>query len=223
MNCLEFRRAVLTDPRRLDAAAAAHAGQCAACKEFLAGSLHTEALLVDALRVRVPAGLHARLLERMAGGRRLRWAALAASLLAAAVIAFFAISPRPDPLALAAIDFVVLEEAQSIADAKPTNWQTLLRVTREMGVSLPEELGEMRYVCLYPFSGGPAHHLLVKTPHGKVTLLLIPDRAPGARTVASARGLEALIAPALKGGIAIVGDSWRSIQRVESLLTPGRA
>lgn len=221
MNCLEFRRVALADPRRLGAEAAAHAEQCAACKEFFVHALEAETRLAAALRVPVPEGLRARLLDRTAAARRPRWLAVAAGLLAAIAIAFALGWPRNDAMALAGIDFVVFEEAQSIADAKPTDPGVLGRVAREMGVSLPEQLGEINYVCLYPFVGGAAYHLLVKTPFGKVTLLLLPERPLASRAVAAARGLKAAIVPAAVGSIVIIGESGRSIGRVETLLKTG--
>jgi len=219
VNCLELRRAVLADPRRVDTQAMQHAEQCAGCMEFLGQALQSEAKLASALRVAVPEGLRARLLDRTAASRRpVRWLALAASLLVAAAIAFFIGSPKPDPLALAGINFVVFEEAQAIADAKPADPAVFARVAREMGLSLPEQLGEVNYICFYPFAAGAAHHALVKTPLGKVTLLLIPERPLAARAIAAAYGLEAAIVPAAVGAIVIIGESGRSIGRVETLL-----
>lgn len=219
MNCLEFRRTALADPRRLDAEAASHLEQCAVCREFHARGLESESRLAAALRVTVPDGLRARVLDRTAAARRPHgWLALAASVLAAIAIAFFVASPADDPLALQGIDFVVFEEAQSIADAKPTDPAVLARVAREMGVSLPEQLGEIHYVCVYPFVAGAAHHLLVKSPLGKVTLLLIPDRTAAARASGAAHGFEAAVLPARAGSIIIIGETGRSIARVETLL-----
>ena len=219
MNCLEFRGAILADPCRLGVQVAEHAGHCAGCKEFVARTLDDEALLARALRVAVPEGLHARVLERTTAGRsRARWLALAASVVVAVAIALAAGWTRDDELALAGIDFVVFEEAQSITDATPTDWNALVRVAREMGVSLPEQLGEMHYVCVYPFSAGAAHHLLVTTPLGKVTLLLIPDRPLAARAAGAAYGLNAAVLPVAKGAIVIISDSPRSIRRTETLL-----
>ena len=139
----------------------------------------------------------------------------------AAALGFLLGTPRSDPLALAAIDFVVFDEAHAIAVAKPPEMQVLVDISRRMRVSLSDQLGEIRYICLYPFAGGGAHHLLVTTPLGKVTLLLMPDRAPPARTAANARGLRAAIVPATAGSVAIIGESSRSIRRVETLLRSG--
>lgn len=221
MNCLELRRAVLADPRRLAGDAARHAEQCTACKEFVSHSLEFEARLAEALRMPVPQGLAGRLLERRPVAPRPRWLALAASLLAAVALALALGWPRSDKMALAGIEFVVFDEAQSIADAKPTDMRALDRVARDLGVSLPVELGEIHYVCVYPFVAGAAHHLLLKSPLGKVTLLLIPGRAAPARAAAAAYGLEAAVLPAVAGSIVIIGESARSIGRVETLLKSG--
>ena len=219
MNCLEFRRIALADPRRLEAEAAGHAERCAGCKDFLVRSLEAEARLARALRVPVPRGLRARLLDRSAFPRRpLRRLALAAGLVIAVAITLVIGWPRNDPLALAGIDFVMFEEAQAIADAKPTDAAVLARVAHHMGVSLPEQLGEVRYVGTCPFAGTTAYHVLVKSPLGKVTLLLVPERPLASRAVASAHGLEAAIVPAVAGSVAIIGGSGRSISRVETLL-----
>lgn len=224
MSCLEFRRAVTVDPRRLDADARTHAETCVACREFLARSLEFEDRLASALKIPLPPGLSERIARAATvPSSSTRWFALAASLILAIALAAVLAWPRDDPLALAGIDFVVFEEAQSVADARPTDWNVLVRVAGEMGVSLPAQLGELHYVCNYPFSGGRAHHLLVKTPLGKVTLLLIPDRPLAARAAAAAYGLEASILPAAKGGVVIIGDSVRSIQRAETLLRSRRS
>lgn len=210
---------VLADPRRPGAEAAAHAVECAGCKEFMVRTLDEEAQFDRALRVAVPEGLHARLLDRVAAARsRPRWLALAASVVVAMGVALAIGWTRTDELVLAGIDFVVFEEAQSITDAAPTDWNVLAGAVREMGVSLPRDLGEMHYVCVYPFAAGAAHHLLVKTPLGKLTLLLIPDRASAFRVAGAAYGLNAAVLPAGKGTVIIIGASARSVQRAEMLL-----
>ncbi len=221
MNYLEFRRAVLVDPRRPGGEASSHAERCPSCREFLLHLLEIEEQLAAALRVGVPQGLSARLLDRMRAPRRSRWLALAASLLAAAAIALALGWPRSDAMALAGIDFVVFDEAQAIVKAKPTDMKVLAAVARNMGVALPGQLGDIYYVCVYPFVSGPAHHVLVKSPLGKVTLLLIPGRPLAVRAAGEAYGLQAAVLPAAEGSIIVIGESARSIGRVETLLKSG--
>lgn len=219
MNCLEFRRVALAEPRRLEAEAARHAEQCDACKEFLVRALEDEARLARALRVRAPQGLRARLLDRTAAARRSRGIlALAASLLAAVAIALVLAWPRNDPLALAGIDFVVFEEAQAILEAKPADPGELRQVAAQLGVALPAQLGELRYIGPCPFQGSTGQHAVVKTAFGKATLMLLPDRPLASRAVASAHGLEAVVVPAAGGSVAIISGSSRSLEHIEMLL-----
>jgi hypothetical protein len=220
MNCLDFRRAVMVDPGRLDPEARAHAAGCAGCREFLARSLEFEDRLAGSLKVPVPPGLGGRLARAATASSRgaARWYGLAASIVAAIVLAAALAWPHNDPLALAGIDFVVFEESQAIADAKPADAGALRRVAREMGVSLPAQLGEVRYIGTCPFAGTTAHHVLVKSPLGKVTLLLIPEQPLASRVAASARGLEAAVVPAAAGSVAIIAGSARGIARAETLL-----
>jgi hypothetical protein len=219
MNCLEFRRDALADPRRLEAETAKHAEECVPCKEFLVRALEDEARLAQALRVRVPEGLRARLLERTAAARRSRGIyALAASLLVAVAIVLALGWPRNDPLALAGIDFVVFEEAQAILEAKPADPDQLRRVAAQLGIALPAQLGDLRYVGPCPFQGSTGQHAVVKTAFGKATLMLLPGRPIEARAVAAARGLQAVVVPAKDGSVAIISGSSQSLAHVEMLL-----
>lgn len=219
MDCLEFRRIVLADPRRLGAEVATHASQCVACREFRAHTLELEDALAAALRIETPHDLPARLLDGTARVRHpRRWLALAASLLLAVALILLLGVPRDDALALKAIDFVVFDEAQAVVVAKPQDVRVLEEVSRKMHVSLPDALGAIHYVCVYPFAGGGAHHLLVETPLGKVTVLLMPESPYASSASAAARGLHAAILPTAAGSVAIIGESSRSIERVESLL-----
>jgi len=222
MSCLEFRRAVTADPRRLGREAHAHAESCAACREVLSRTLELEARLETELRFPVGAELVTRMLQRIAPRRSpVRWYALAASLLAAVAVAASVALLRDDPLARAGIDFVLYEEAQAIIDAKPADAAVLRRVATGLGVTLPGQLGEIRYIGTCPFAGATAHHVVVKTPLGKSTLLLLPERSLASRLAASANGLRAAIVPVRGGAVAIVSPSARGIARIEALLKSG--
>lgn len=222
MTCLELRRAAMLDPRRLDTEALAHVERCDACREFLARSLELEAQFENTLRTPVPHGLEARAVRNALDAPRIsRRHALAAGLALAAAAGAGLLWKRDDPLALAGIDFGVFEEAQAIADAGPADATVLARVVREIGVSLPAQLGDVRYIGTCPFVGTTAHHVLVKSPLGKVTLLLIPAWPLASRAVASARGLEAAVVPAAAGFVAIIASTAQGIVRAETLIKSG--
>ncbi len=89
MNCLDFRREKLADPRRLSAEALAHLNDCAACRGFAAEINENEARLAAALDVPAPEGLAERVILRSKTQTRLspRLWAMAANLLIGAVLA----------------------------------------------------------------------------------------------------------------------------------------
>ena len=54
MNCLEFRREKLADPRRLSREALAHIGECAACRGFAIEVNENEERIAAALAASSP-------------------------------------------------------------------------------------------------------------------------------------------------------------------------
>lgn len=222
MNCLDLRRAVMIDPRRVEPALLEHAQRCAACGDFLAQAIEMERELDAMLEVPVAGELRSRVFaEALSGPQRSRRYALAAGLALGVALGTGLLWSRDDPLALAGIDFVIFEEAQAILDAKPAERATLDRVVQRLGMMRPDVFGDVRYVGTCPFGGGMAHHVVIKTAHGKATLLLMPDHPLAKRLVAKARGLESVVAPLPGGSVAIVADSARSVERIESMLKAG--
>ncbi|HSJ98521.1 MAG TPA: DUF3379 family protein [Myxococcota bacterium] len=224
MNCLDFRREALADPRGLTGEAEAHAAQCPPCSQFRSEAAGLDKQLHAGFAVPVPEGLAQRVAAnaRAAGeGSRRRFLALAASLVLGTGIGAGAyIARRDDPLALAGIDFVIDEEVNAILRSKPPDPSALRRVARTLEVDLPPQLGEMRYIGICPFQGTIAHHVVVITPRGKATLLLLPERPVDARARASSRGLRAVVLPAGPGSLAIIGGS-SGLERIERMVRHG--
>lgn len=224
MNCLEFRREVLVHPRRLSDEARAHAAPCATCSQFQVETLELDDQIHAGLFVAVPEGFAERIARNAMQGSlhsRRRFMALAASLvLATAVGTGVYVVGRDDPLARAGIDFVVDKEVDAILSSKPADPSALRRVALALNVELPKEIGEVRYIGICPFQGTIAHHVVIMTPQGKVTLLLLPERAVGQKASASARGLRAVVVPAGAGSMAIIADA-SNLQRIEHMVVRG--
>lgn len=212
----------MVDPQRIDAALLEHAEHCETCREFLSQAREMETQLEAMLDVPVPQELRARVFAEAVGApRRSRRYALAAGVALGVAAGIGLLWKRDDPLALAGIEFVIFEEAQAILDAKPADRATLDRVVHKLRVMKPDHFGQAVYVGTCPFGGGMAHHVVIKTAHGKVTLLLMPEHGRAERGAASARGLEAVVTPATGGSVAIIADSARSVERIESMLNAG--
>lgn len=192
MNCLEFRREVLVDPHRPSREAEAHAANCATCSQFRAEALKLDDQIRAGLSVPVPDGFAERIARgATAGSIQPRRHFMAASLvLATAIGTGVYIVERDDPLARAGIDFVVDQEVNAILRSKPSDPSALHKVARALNVEIPPQVGEVRYVGICRFQGTIAHHVVIMTPDGKATLLLLPERSVGAKVRASARGLR---------------------------------
>lgn len=221
MNCIDFRREVLAQPLRLAPQAREHAAECPACRAFIERQRDQEAALFEALRVPVPEGLPDRIL--LASGirrRRAPWIwAMAASLVAAAGLALLVPALSGRSLADEAIEHV-LHEPQSFRVA--TSHPQALLPTRlaSQGVRLASALGEVTYAVLCPTAAGKAHHLVVATAAGPVTLLLLPaDDTPRRRALVESDGMTAIALPAARGSIAIVAPTRALALDVERALS----
>lgn len=221
MNCLGVRREILVDPDHLSGEARAHAAECALCSQFHAESEKLDELVLAGLSVPVPEGLAQRVARNAMAGdgdSRRRFMALAASLvLATAVGTGVYVNDRDDPLARAGIDFVIDEEVNAILRSKPADPAALQTAVRTLNVELAPQIGEVRYIGTCPFQGTTAHHVVIITPQGKATLLLLPERPVEERARASARGLRAVVVPLGPGSMAIIGNA-PGLQRVERMV-----
>lgn len=225
MNCIEARGRVLVQPGRCDVDLNNHIRACPGCAAFARRATDLEQRIGIAIAVSVPRELPSVVAEatlRAYGRQRRRFIATAAAAGAAALGAgLAAIRARDDAEALAAIDFVVDEEANAILSADPPDPAALRRVAAVLGIRLPAQLGELRYIGTCPFMGAIAHHIIAATAYGKVTLLLMPGHDIDGRKSARARGLRAVVCPARAGCLAIIGESARGISRVVEMLLAG--
>lgn len=211
MNCLEFRREKLADPRRLPDAAQAHASGCAACAAFALEVDGSEREIERALETPVPEGLAERILFRSRTPRR-SWRAwaVAASVLAAFVAGFHAGVSRQTGdagvYARLAIEHVALEP-ESFTSAEPADAKAFREAVREFGGTLKALPGRMVYFERCPDEEGMVWHAVFETQQGPATLILVPGkRLPRAEAAATARW-SALAEPVRGGYYAIVTGS----------------
>jgi hypothetical protein len=221
INCLEFRRLKLADPRRMGEEGQAHANECPACLAFARSVDESEAALERALAAPVPEGLADRVLLRQGGRRRAsRWAyALAASFVLAVTAGVFVATRETDSANHARIAIEhVLEEPQSLTSFYNADPERLSAIVREFGGTLREPLGRVRYIKLCPVEQGSGWHIVFEAPQGLATLILVPDRPIGAAATASLGRFTARVEPVRGGYYALVTDSAGSTSEVGKLL-----
>ncbi len=220
MNCLEFRRRKLADPRRLNPEAAAHLAACAACRDFAIEVNENEERLAAALHVPVPEGLADRvILARKAGARfapRL-WA------LAASVVLSFGIGAhqwrdyRSPDYARLAIEHL-LEEPESLTDMRIADPELLRQVVHNFGGTLEALPGRVRFMRLCPVPEGTGWHIVFETEYGLATLILVPRRMQAEVAHATVAGWNALARPAGQGHYAVIASSPEALAKVDALL-----
>jgi Protein of unknown function (DUF3379) len=208
MNCLEYRRSKLSDPRRLPAEAQAHELECAQCARFAREVDDTDASVAEALAVRVPEGLAERVLLRRRPARW-RWTpwALGAGLALAVAAVVHPFKPNAsEQYARLAIEHVVMEP-ESLTTERGNDPTVVGAALRSFGGTMKEPIGPVRYVRLCPVEGGTGLHIVFETPEGLATLILVPDKRIAAAAVADAAGWDALVQPAPRGYYAVVTAS----------------
>ncbi len=221
MNCLEFRRLKLAEPKLTSEEARAHASECPACLAFSRSVDESEAALDRALAVPVPEGLADRILLRQGARRQAgRWAyALAASLIVAVTAGVFVATRETDSAKHARIAIEhVLEEPQSLTTVHNADPERFATIVREFGGNLKEPLGRVRYIKLCPVEQGQGWHIVFETPRGLATLILVPDRPIAAAATASLGRYTARVEPVHGGYYALVTDSAGAISEVGELL-----
>ncbi len=222
MNCLEFRRDKLADPRRLSREALAHMSDCPACRGFAIDVDENEARLAAALEVPVPEGLAERIIMRRKTQTRLspRLGMLAASL---ALTFAFGLHQWKDfgsqDYARLAIEHV-MHEPESFTTVRSADPELFRRVMHTFGGELQASLGRIRYMKLCPVPEGTGWHIVFETGDGRLaTLILIPaKRMKTAAEQAQVGGWSAVARPGGQGFYAVIADSPENLARADELI-----
>ncbi len=215
MNCLEFRREKLADPRRLSSEAQAHAGGCPTCTAFSREVEEIERALDSALLAPVPEGLADRIIfqSRKPLPSWRVWALAATILVAVAVgLAFWSTEKGAQEYARLAIEHVLVEP-ESLTTVRNADPDAFRAVVQNFGGSVKDLPGPIRYIRLCPIEDGFGWHVVFDTPEGPATLFIVPAKAPKAVQSVSAGGLFASVHPVQGGYYAIVTGSQASTSR----------
>lgn len=218
-TCLDFRRDKLARPRELPAEADLHLADCPQCQAWARRADAIEARITDTLNVPVPDGLADRVLLRTRTHRRppWPWMALAASLMVALALSVLQYHERlgAQPglsLAQAALEHAreepIERELHRVSDLGqfPT-------VLANFGGKIEAPLAPVRYLHLCPIKGhGMGWHVVYATPHGDVTLLLVPAKADGPEVeTLEVEGMQVRVQRAGKGYFAIIAHDKASL------------
>ena len=215
MNCLDYRRNLLSGDAE-NRVMKEHRLQCVNCAGVYAEHAQFERGLRHALEVAVPPQFEERLANAARRQRRRFLAAAAVGVLS--IGAGYAWLQRSDPLALACIDFVLMEEAKSILMGPMPRAAAEAALAATLPLARIERIGQVRHVGPCPLNGHNAYHLVLEVPQGKVTLLVMPEGTLDAVVRGRRDGLYASVVPLPKGSVGIVGADAGVVESVAGAL-----
>jgi hypothetical protein len=225
-----YRSAVMADPHDADPELLAHRESCAECRAFTEQLLRFEARLERALLVDIPTQAvvlpFARSGKAAQGARH--WMAMAASLLLALVIAAGVWLTLPQRgLAADVVAHMAGEpNAWQLTDV-PVPDADLKAVLKDSNLRLKPDAGVVSYASSCEFRGHKVPHLVVQTPSGPVTVMVLVHEAVRNPKQFDEQGYRGTIVPVPgHGSIAVLmrdresgsGDVERIAARVDDSL-----
>jgi hypothetical protein len=224
MDCLEFRRLLLSDPQVRDREARAHLAICAGCAALTAQAQAFESRLSAVLSVPVPEGLADRILvaqraeaiEPFQPRRRLGWIAFAA---AASVLLAFGVlryqrsaASLPD---LVAAHVTAPDERDALDLHAPVPMTDIQNAFSERGVKLADVPPEVAYVSDCGIGRWQSVHMVMSEQEGPVSVVYIVRERAADRTDSHRAGLITRAVPIADGTLFMLARSDRRFDAIE--------
>ena len=225
VTCLDVRRQVGAEPRRLEPGVMEHCKSCASCAVFVRETQALDARLERAFDIPVPEGLEARIVLDASLKHAPRiwrpWLAAAASMLltlALATTAYVHMHPVDGDLAKAVVAHIQNpEELPAIAPDRTLihDASYVENVFNRAGVRMQGSMDDVAYAHVCLFRGERVVHLVVQGRDGPVTIMLLPHIHVDKNMPVDENGFHGVIVPAGQGSIAIVTNNSTPVQPME--------
>jgi len=221
MNCLDFRRRVGAEPFAYGGDIVEHRRDCTACAHHqdelqAMDGLIGRALAVEAGRIS-GAKLSAPLKEPASSKRRLF--AIAASLVVGLAVGFVLLVSVPRTSVAREVMDHILHEPGTMASTAPLAPVELADVLDPDGTRLRPDIGDVTFAARCLFDGRIVPHLVVLTPEGPVTVLMLRHRTIREPVEIDEQGYRGLVLPAPHGSIAIVGQGIADAEGIAKIAT----
>lgn len=208
MNCLDFRRRAGAEPFAYGGEIAAHRRECPACARYQDELQAMDGLIGRALAVeaaRIDKAKQAKPSARPAFAKRRLFAVAASLVVGLAVGLVLLVSVPRTSVAREVIDHI-LHEPGTMASTAPLAPAELAGVLDPDGTRLRPDIGDVTFAARCLFDGRIVPHLVVRTPAGPVTVLMLRHRTIQKPVEIDEQGYRGLVLPAPHGSIAIVGQ-----------------
>jgi hypothetical protein len=218
MKCSEVRFALAADPSNVDSAVAGHLDACEPCAAYARDMSMLDdrlraAMSVPAPEIMLPAGPQ---LAPSAPPRRhvLRQFALAASIAGVALlVGMLWIGVPRQSLASAVVEHMA-HEPYAWDRTQPMSIDSVAPVLARSGVKLRDGMPGISYAHSCWFRGRHVPHLVVRTPDGPVTIMVLPDEEIGGREAFAEGGYRGMLVPAQRGSIAVLARDASDVDAV---------
>ncbi len=226
MNCTEFQRRLLIDPRAPEMAGAAEARVCADAPARLAEALALEDRLDAALAVPVPEGLVARVLAAlppesasMHGPASRRWwpLALAASVLLVGWTSLALLrAPTPTGALIATSVEHLAHEPYALTRSGSVPDTLVQRMFAEAGVRIDSSGLSLSYLNRCPLDRRWSVHMVMPAPEGPVTVMYVIGESRVERMDTRKDMVAVRTLPWADGALVLLAESSRDFDRIES-------
>ena len=237
MNCLACRRSLLASPRENATALHEHLEQCPECARLARNVQAFDRRVSRAMRLPVPDGLAERILLPRLTTPRWHYGAAAAALIAAIAIgamapallqseeseepALAAAAVGPFHPAVEAIAMVVEQEPALLKEGRIGDPRVLERKLKDLGLEFKKSNVSMRYIGKCHLRGNDCDHLVLVTPEGHVSVILMGEEYASQRVLVADRRMTALLSPAPSGAYIVVAESPKAVKRAQKLFVQG--
>jgi len=225
MDCLTFRRQLLEDPSRKDAALADHQADCPPCAGFARSLRADEAKLSAMLNLEPPSELAERIQLAVSFGPKPArvstrgWMAIAASgllVVGAATLGWLNFHKPYEDLSLErSVLHHVADETSHLYAAGPADSSDVRKVFARFGASVSESnLGQVSFagICMMRRSEGV--HLVLRGEQGPVTVFFMPGEQTAKALALDSGRFAGMIEPTTWGSIAVVGEQGEKLAPV---------
>ena len=225
MNCIEFRRILLTDPGATRPGFAEHRRTCPDCADAVARSAHFERRLREAVNVDVPENLASRILLKQsfeAHPARAWWRAARVYALAASILLVVAVVSLGLPSYLEqrhlSEEFVALVNGApyALAADKSVSGAEISAALEPTGLDLAGDIGDVTFAGRCLVRGKLSGHIVLQGDTAPVTVFLIRDRLVADRATIRSAHFSGIVLAQGSGTIAIVSAPGEMLNAIEA-------
>lgn len=222
MSCEEIRECIGADPQSLSAQVQAHVDSCPECREWQAqmqglDARIRQALLLDPQKLGIERrGRVVAMPDRSPVPGRRTWyrgLSIAGSLAAGLLVAMALWVSRPSPSLASEVVTHVEGEPDSWHRTEPVAGSQLAGVLRITGVKLGPGMSPVVYASSCRFRGHLVPHLVVRTPSGPVTVMILEHEHVKGNEPFKEDGFTGLLVPAPQGSVAILSRTPMALEQ----------